>query len=62
MLRRLTITFTQEEREALARLAQADVRPPKEQLRFLIRSEAEKRGLWPIAPAPRSAPAETAGR
>jgi hypothetical protein len=51
MSTRLTITMTQEEREALARLAQADVRPVKEQLRYLLRSEAERRGLWPTAPA-----------
>lgn len=56
VFKRLTITLDQEEREALTRLAQADVRPPKEQLRFLLRSEAEKRGLWPV-PIPATRPA-----
>ena len=50
MLKRLTITFTPDEREALDRLAQTDVRPVKEQVRFLLRAEAERRGLWPMTP------------
>jgi hypothetical protein len=33
MLKRLTIIFTPEERQALQRLSEADFRPPKEQLR-----------------------------
>jgi hypothetical protein len=47
MLTKLTITFSPEEREALDRLAQVEVRPVKDQVRVLVRSEAEKRGLWP---------------
>ncbi|MDP9314183.1 MAG: hypothetical protein M3R24_25430 [Chloroflexota bacterium] len=31
--------------KALTRMAMADCRHPREQLRFLFRSEAEKRGL-----------------
>jgi len=46
MLRRLTITFTPAERAALDRLAQADTRPVKDQVRALIRAEAERRHLW----------------
>jgi hypothetical protein len=49
MLRKLTITFTPEEREALDRLARAEFRPVKEQVRALVRAEAERRGLWPAA-------------
>jgi len=43
--RRLTITLAPEERELLDRLAQADLRPVKEQLRWLLRQEATRRGL-----------------
>jgi hypothetical protein len=47
MLRKLTITFSPEEREALDRLAQQDLRPAKDQLRLLVREEAQRRGVWP---------------
>jgi hypothetical protein len=46
MLKRLTITFTTAERTALDRLAQQDIRPVKEQVRALVRAEAERRCLW----------------
>jgi hypothetical protein len=55
---RITITFTPTERDVLDKLSQVDMRPPKEQLRFLLRSEAEKRGLWPIPSTPRPTPAD----
>ena len=42
---RLTISFEPEEYEALQRLASADFRSPREQLRWLLRQEAERRGL-----------------
>lgn len=50
MLKRMTVSFTLEEREALDRLARQELRPPKEQVRFLLRAEAERRGLWPVVP------------
>jgi hypothetical protein len=52
MLKRLTITFTPDEREALDRLAKQELRPVKEQVRLLVRSEAERRGLWPFPTTP----------
>lgn len=51
MLRRLTITFTAAERAALDRLAQQDIRPVKDQVRALVRAEAERRCLWFDDPA-----------
>lgn len=45
MLTRLTISLTPEEADALGRMVEADFRPPKEQLRWLLRQEAERRGL-----------------
>jgi hypothetical protein len=46
MYKRLTITFTAAERAALERLAQQDTRPIKDQVRALVRAEAERRHLW----------------
>ena len=51
MLNRLTITFTTAERAALDRLAQQDVRPIKDQVRALVRAEAERRHIWFDDPA-----------
>ncbi len=48
MVKRLTIDLTEDERQALVKLAQADMRPAKDQVRFLLRLEAERRGLWPM--------------
>ena len=47
MLKRLTISFTPEESRALQRMVETDFRPPKDQVRWLLRREAEKRGLLP---------------
>ena len=46
MFRRLTVTFTPAESIALDRLAQQDIRPVKDQVRALVRAEAERRCLW----------------
>ena len=51
MLKRLTITFTAAERAAFDRLAQQDIRPVKDQVRALVRAEAERRCLWYDDPA-----------
>jgi hypothetical protein len=51
MLTRLTITFTAAERAALDRLAQLDTRPVKDQVRALVRAEAERRHIWFDDPA-----------
>jgi hypothetical protein len=46
MLSRLTISFTPDETKALRRLSEMDFRPPKDQVRWLVRQEAKRRGLW----------------
>ena len=48
MLPRLTISFEPEEQLALQRMAEEDFRPPKDQLRWLLRQEAQKRGLLSV--------------
>jgi hypothetical protein len=45
MITRLTVSFTPEERQALQAMAETDIRPPKEQVRWLLRQEAKRRGL-----------------
>jgi hypothetical protein len=42
---RLTVPLDQAEREALHKAAQAEMRPLREQARWLIRQELERRGL-----------------
>lgn len=49
MPRQLTVTFTPTEREILQTLAVLDLRYPQEQIRWLVRQEAERRGLWPAS-------------
>jgi len=46
MLQRVVITLSKSEQAALERLAQADMRPPREQLRYLLRREAQARNCW----------------
>ena len=48
MLPRLTISFEPEEQVALQRMAEQDFRPPKDQLRWLLRQEAQKRGFLSV--------------
>lgn len=43
--RRITLTLDESTGRALAEMAQADLRPPKRQLQWLIRQEAQRRGL-----------------
>ncbi len=45
MMQRLTISFSPEERDALQHLSEESCRPPKEQLRWLLRNEARRCGL-----------------
>jgi hypothetical protein len=61
MITRLTISFTPEERQVLQAMAETDTRPPKEQVRWLLRQEAERRGLLSSLEAQHLA-AETGGR
>ncbi len=58
MLRRLTISFTPDEREALQAPAERGYRPPKEQLRWILREEYKRCGLWPDEPATECRPEE----
>jgi hypothetical protein len=45
MFSRVTITLSEDERTALVSMAGNDYRQPQEQLRYLLRTEAQKRGL-----------------
>ena len=49
-LSKVTVIMTPEEKAALIDLARADLRDPREHLRWLLREEAERRGMWPPAP------------
>lgn len=51
MSRRLTVVFSPAESLALDRLAQQDTRHVKDEVRALIRTEAERRCLWFDDPA-----------
>ncbi len=50
MSQRMTLTFSETERRGIDRLVEADVRPPKDLLRWLLREELKRRGLWPPEP------------
>ncbi len=45
MFTRMTIILKADEREALLAMAERDLRYPREQLRYLLREEACRRGL-----------------
>ncbi len=45
MAARLMITLTNNECDALMSMADTDLRDPREQLRYLLREEAGRRGL-----------------
>lgn len=45
MLRRITIVMSEQEGQALERLAGAELRHPREHLRFLLFREAKEKGL-----------------
>ena len=51
LLKRMTISFSAEERAALNYLSEESCRPPKEQLRWILREEYKRCGLWPDEPA-----------
>lgn len=44
---RITVPLDKNEAMALRRMAEADCRHPREQLRHLLREEASRRGLLP---------------
>jgi hypothetical protein len=45
MFSRMTITLSEDERTALVQMAGNEFRRPQEQLRYILRTEAQKRGL-----------------
>lgn len=45
MPRQITIELAPQERAALLSMAIQDIRPPNEQLRYLVTQEAHRRGL-----------------
>jgi len=47
----LTIPLSPAERQALKQIAEAECRPEREQLRWLLKQEAERRQIWPPVPA-----------
>ncbi len=42
---RITVPLTTDERGALVKIAESECRDPREQLRYLLREEAQRRGL-----------------
>ncbi len=42
---RITVPVTTAERDALVKIAEVECRDPREQLRYLLREEAQRRGL-----------------
>lgn len=44
-LTRISVPVTIEEREALRKLAQCELRDPREQVRYLLQQELVKRGI-----------------
>lgn len=48
MVARLTIVLNEDEQVALCEMAEEECRLPREQLRFWIRQEAQRRGLLRI--------------
>lgn len=46
---RITIPLSDKEREALAQMATEALRDPRDQIKWILREEAERRGIWPPA-------------
>ena len=46
MAKMVGVTLTKEERAALLEMSKQDTRYPWDEMRFLIREEARRRGLW----------------
>jgi hypothetical protein len=45
---RITVTLEREERSALMRLAEAELRDPRDQARLILRHELQQRGLLSV--------------
>ena len=46
---RITVPLSDEERSALAQMASQEMRDPRAQIRWILREEAERRGILPPA-------------
>ena len=46
MYQRMILTLSPAEQAALTRLAREDMRPPREELRFILREAAKARHVW----------------
>ena len=58
MVNRITVTLEQPEYAALLRMATAELRNPSDQLRHILRTELEHRGLWPLPGSEGCGPAD----
>jgi len=47
---RVILTLSPDEKRALLALASADLRDPRDQIRWIVREEAARRGILPPAP------------
>lgn len=62
MVNRLKLTLEQAEYTALVKMALGELRSPADQVRFILREEAQRRGLLPAdAPAINSDAAQLQG-
>lgn len=46
MMARVTVCLEENERAALQQMSEFDCRPPRDQIRYLLREEASRRGLF----------------
>lgn len=51
MRTRIQIALDAAERSGLIRLAEKEMRDPRDQLKLILRQELERRGLWPAGNA-----------
>ncbi len=48
---RVIVDIPAHERDILQKFCDQDIRPPADQIRWLIVCEAKRRGLWPVKPS-----------
>lgn len=46
MMARVTVCLEESERAVLQQMSELDCRPPRDQIRYLVREEANRRGLF----------------
>jgi hypothetical protein len=54
---RINVPLDKPELTALLKMSEGDCRHPREQMRFILREEAKRRGLLPTDPTPAELPA-----